>query len=147
MFGVKINEFDNSDGTIKTFNKIFIRTILGKSLGAYVEIDSIVDNEGEFGGNPFVRYLKFYDKNWNFLRKTPHDFGESNFYNNEDFIANERIRFKYIAKDLYGDTITKAYSIKDLAEKMNVGIQIIRSKLLNKTINKKYPFTIIVVEI
>lgn len=150
MFGQKINEFDNSDGTIKSFNKIFIRTTLGKSLGAYVEIGDIVENKRSFGSSPFVRYLRFYDRNWNFLRETEFDFGQNNFISNQDFVQEGSIRFKYIARDLDGNLLAVGYNLRQLSDKLNCSENFVKDRVkqkVDKNTNTKHKFNITRVEL
>lgn len=129
MFGVKINEFDNSDGTIESFNKIFPATTLGVSLGKYVEIGEIVETKRKFESSPFVRYLNFYNADFEPLGSEPHDFGERNFFNNEDFLEADTVKFKYFAKDLDGNIIAKAYNCEELARKLGCHVSVIKRRL------------------
>lgn len=125
MLGVKINKFDNSNGTVKSFNEIFPATKLNEDEYVDVEILSIVDTT-IISGSVYTRNLKVGDK---IIR---HDFGESNFYNNEDFIAAENVRFKYLASDLDGNRLARGYSAKELADKLEVDVGVIKRRLINK---------------
>ena len=129
MFGVKINEFDNSDGTIESFNNIFPKTLLENSYGNYVEIGNIVENEKTKISNPFIRHIKFYNKNWKFLNEIELNFGQNNFLNASDMIAEGNIRFKYIAIDLNGDFLAKGYNRKEIASKIGCGTDVINDRL------------------
>ena len=132
MFGVKINEFDNSDGTRETFNKMFPNTTLGDTCGKYVEIGDIVDFKYMSQGNPFIRELIFFDHNYNEIGRMNHDFGEQNFYNNEDFVASEKVKFKYYARDLDGKVIAKAYSQEELANMLGCNESVIKRRMIKK---------------
>lgn len=145
MFGEKINEFDNSNGTIESFNKIFPRTILGKSLGAYVEIGNIVEYKKDFGSSTFVRYLSFYDNNWNLLRKTEFDFGYNNFIDSKDFVQEGLVRYKYIAKDLNNNLLAIDYNLEQLSKKLNCSENLAKNRVkqkVNKNTDTKYKFNI-----
>ena len=67
MFGEKILEFDNSEGTVDSFNKIFPNTPL-KGEGN-VEILGITEN----AGSVYIRDIKVNEE------IIPFDFGENNF--------------------------------------------------------------------
>lgn len=129
MFGLKINEFDNSDGTVDSFNKAFPKTGIVEREDYYVEIGSIVERENMFESSPYVRYLRIYDGDYNLKTKVEHDFGESNFYYNEDFIASDKIQFKYCAKDLNGVVLAKGYSCEEVARKLGCHISVIKRRL------------------
>lgn len=131
MFGQKINEFDNSDGTIDSFNKIFPQTTLDSSCGKYVEIGDIVEHKNMFNTSPFVRVLKFYDVDWNLICESAHDFGQNNFLNIENYCIDGFIRFKYFAKDLDGKIIEKAYNFEELAEKLNCSVNYVKRRFSN----------------
>jgi len=135
MFGVKINELDNSDGTIQSFNKIFPRTPLENSCAKYVEIGDIVKFDYISQGSPFIRELIFFDHNYKEINRVDHDFGESNFHNNEDYLVDNNIRFKYFVKDLNGNVIAKAYNWDDLAEKLNCDVGILKRRFNRKIKN------------
>ena len=136
MFGVKINEFDNSDGTIETFNKTFPHTPMGLARGIYVEIGDIVEFKYMSQGSPFIREVIFFDENFKELERINHDFGEQNFYDNEDFTANEKIKYKYYARDLDGKLLAKAYSGKELADLLGCNESVIKRRLVNRvTVN------------
>lgn len=119
MFGVKINEFDNSLGTVKDFNKIFPNTPLSGE--GDVEILDIVEGRNDV-------YIRNISVNGQVFA---HDFGSSNFLYNEDFLISEKIRFKYFAKDVNGVIIAKAYNFKQLAEKLNVSTSFTKSRFVN----------------
>ena len=145
MFGVKINEFDNSDGTIETFNKIFPRTPLENSCAKYVEIGDIVKFAYISQGSPFLRKLIFFDHNYKEINRVDYDFGESNFYDNQDYLVDTNIRFKYFAKDLDGNVIAKAYNYEDLAKQLNCNVGTVKRRLDNgiKDVSlTKYLFTV-----
>ena len=150
MFGVKINQFDNSDGTIEVFNKIFPKTPLENSSAVYVEIGDIVLKDRIFQSNLFLRKLELYDKEWNKINELEYDFGEKNFYDNEDFIASNYVRFKYYARDLDGNIIARGYSFEELAKKMNCGVEFVKNIFvynLENLNNKKYSFTVTRIEL
>ena len=136
MLGIKINEFDNSDGTIKSFNKIFPMTQL-KGEGD-VEILDIVDS-GNFSNNLYMRNVEVNGKS----RK--HDFGESNFYDSSGFNMEENVRFKYSARNLEGTLLATAYNQADLAKKLECHINIIKRRLIdtvNSSSGSKYLFNV-----
>ena len=135
MFGVKINEFDNSNGTIQSFNKIFPRTPLENSCAKYVEIGDIVKFTYISQGSPFLRELIFFDHNYKEINRVDHDFGESNFHDNEDYLVDNNIRFKYFVKDLNGNVIAKAYNWDDLAKKINCDVGILKRRFNRKIKN------------
>jgi hypothetical protein len=128
MFGERINEFDNSDGTIESFNRIFPRTTLGNSLGKYVEIKDTVSTENAFGENLFIKYLRFYDKDFNFILEAKHDFGRYNFIDSKEYVNDCMVKFKYIAKDLDNKVIAVAYGWKELAKKLGVGLNTVKAR-------------------
>jgi hypothetical protein len=132
MFGVKINEFDNSDGRIETFNRTFPKTTLGDSYGFYVEIGDIVESKHMSQASPFIRELIFFDKKYKEIGRLNHDFGQNNFYENEDYLIDNNIRFKYFVKDLNGNVIAKAYNWNDLAKKLNCDVGILKRRFKNK---------------
>jgi hypothetical protein len=132
MFGVKINEFDNSDGTIETFNKTFPQTPMGLARGEYVEIGDIAEFKYMSQGSPFIRELIFFDHNYNEIDRMNHDFGQNNFYNNDDFTANEKVKYKYYAKDFDGKVLAKAYSGKELADLLGCNESVIKRRLVKK---------------
>jgi hypothetical protein len=80
----------------------------------------------------FIRELIFFDHNYNEIGRMNHDFGENNFMNNEDFLANEKVRFKYYARDLDGKVICKAYSTEELAELLGCHTSVIKRRLISK---------------
>jgi hypothetical protein len=133
MFGVKINQFDNSDGTIESFNGIFPNTpICGE--GGFVEILDIVD-KGKFNNDVYVRYVSINGEIEEF------DFGKANFLNNEDFLLCDRIRFKYFAKDLKGKIIGVAFNMDDLAKQLKCDVGVIKNRLVKNVDEKSYtPF-------
>jgi hypothetical protein len=132
MFGVKINEFDNSDGTIETFNKTFPQTPMGLARGEYVEIGDIAEFKYMSQGSPFIRELIFFDHNYREIERINHDFGEQNFYNSEDFTASEKVKFKYYARDLNGKVIAKAYSQEELANILGCNESVIKRRMVKK---------------
>ena len=129
MLGVKINEFDNSDGTIKSFNRIFPKTPLEGE--GDVEILDIVDR-GHFSNNLYMRNIEVNGE------KIEHDFGEGNFYNNVDFIGNDSVQFKYFAKNFNGEVLAVAYKCSELASKMDCNISVIKRRLI-KTVDAESP--------
>jgi hypothetical protein len=137
MFGVKINEFDNSDGRIETFNRTFPKTTLGDSYGFYVEIGDIVESKHMSQASPFIRELIFFDKKYKEIGRLNHDFGQKNFYDSEDFTANDKIKYKYYARDLDGNLLAKAYSFDELASKLNCNVNLVKRRLIKK-IEKGY---------
>lgn len=126
MFGLKINEFDNSDGKLKTFNTIFPMTPLDGSEDMDVEILNIHEPDNKFGSNPFIRNVLVGNE------IMVVDFGEQNFVNNVDFMESEKVRFKYYARDLQGNVIAIGYNCKDLAKKLGCSDQIIKKRLVEK---------------
>lgn len=118
MFGLKIMEFDNSDGTVESFNEVFFNTPLdGKG---EVEILGITRFNK---GNLYMRDILYNGKIFAL------DFGEQNFVN-PNYFAEDKTRFKYIAKNLDDKIIATAFNIKDLAEKLGCGESIIKSRLV-----------------
>lgn len=150
MFGVKINEFDNSDGTIETFNKVFPRTPLENSCAKYVEIGDIVSFDYISQGSPFIRELIFFDENYKEINRVDHNFGESNFHDNQDYLVESNIRFKYFAKDLNGNVIAKAYNWDDLAEELNCTLGMVKRRF-NREIKdveqSEHPFIVTRIEL
>jgi hypothetical protein len=124
MLGQKINEFDNSDGTIETFNKIFPHTKLTGD--GYVEILGISESENVFTSSPFIRDL---DINGTIIK---HDFGSQNFLNFTDFQEADNVRFKYYARDLAGNLLAVAYNCDDLAKKLGVDVGVIKRRLVTE---------------
>jgi hypothetical protein len=95
----------------------------------HVEILDIVDTENLLTQNMFVRNIEV---NGNLFE---HDFGRNNFFNNEDFLQADNVRFKYYAKDLDGETIATAYNCEELAEKLGCHVSVIKRRLA-KEINR-----------
>lgn len=120
MFGTKINEFDNSLGTIEDFNRIFPNTPLQGN--GNVEILDIVEIRQS---DVYVRNL---DVNGTIIA---HDFGSNNFLFSEDFAMSDKIRFKYHAKDFNGRLIAVAYNFKQLANKLNVTVNFVKKRFAN----------------
>lgn len=118
MFGVKIREFDDSDGSVESFNKIFPNTPL-EGVGK-VEILGITQVNN---GNVYMRDVSFNDKIFII------DFGEQNFVNPNYFIE-DKVRFRYTAKDFNDKILATALNIKDLAEKLGCGESIVKSRLV-----------------
>lgn len=113
MIGLKINEFDNSPGTVKDFNKIFTETPLNFHDNVEIEIEilDIVD-KGFYSNNVFLRNVKVGEH-----QIIEHDFRGELYYLNEDFFENN-VRFKYQAKDKDGNVIAKSYTIQDMSKKI-----------------------------
>jgi hypothetical protein len=133
MLGVKINQFDNSDGKIETFNKIFSKTpLFAKDNVKYVEISDIVERENMFNASPFVRYLEFYDVDWNLVTTIEHDFGEQNFVSSDLFVKNGSYRFKYYAYDLNGHFLNSAFNMQELADKMGCNVSTVKQRMKKK---------------
>lgn len=128
MFGIKINEFDNTDGTIESFNKVFPNTPINGA-GGQVEILEIVD-KGRLNNDMYTRYVDINGEVIEF------NFGAANFLDNEDFLLCDRIRFKYYAKDLDGKTVGVAFNMNDLAKQLNCDVGVIKNRLVN-TVNEK----------
>jgi hypothetical protein len=150
MFGTKINEFDNSDGTLDSFNKIFPKTTIGESCGKYVEIGDIVERKNMFAASPFVRYLDFYDGDFNKINRVIHDFGENNFINNEDYDIDGSIRFKYIARGLDGTVLAKAYNFEELAQKLQCSVNSVKRRIkkpIDENTNTDLKFNITRIEL
>lgn len=126
MFGTKINEFDNSDGKLSTFNNIFPRTPLEGSEDMDVEILNIHEPDNKFGQNPFIRNVLVGNE------IIIMDFGQENFINNVDFLEAEKVRFKYYARDLQGNVIATGYNCVDLAQKLGCSEQVIKKRLVKK---------------
>tara|TARA_R100000951_G_scaffold101420_1_gene92991 strand:+ start:44399 stop:44827 length:429 start_codon:yes stop_codon:yes gene_type:complete len=123
MLGIKINEFDNSDGTILAFNKIFPKTLLEGE--GNVEIGDIVDSKDLTKQSAYVRLLEVNGV------EQEHDFGENNFYNNEDFLIADNVRFKYQAKDLSGTVLAQAFNCNDLADELDCHVSVIKRRLIS----------------
>ena len=141
MLGKRINEFDNTDKTIESFNKLFPKTPLDTQ--GYVEILEITDTGNIFTQNLFVRDINVNGK------IVSHDFGRDNFA--EDlFPMEEKIRFRYFARDLNGNLLASAYNIKDLAEKLNCGIAIVKNRLahpVTESFSSKHLFNVSRIEL
>lgn len=136
MLGIKIKEFDNSDGKIDTFNIIFKNTPISVSDKVeYVEIGGIVKKNKNCISSPFVRNLILLDKNYKTIGQTEHDFGKTSYYGNFVFASENNIRFKYIARDLEGELLAVAYNMDELADKMNCKVNFIK-KIVNRKIKK-----------
>lgn len=136
MLGKKIIEFNNTDGTVESFNRIFPKTPL--DIEGYVEILEITDTGNIFTQNLFVRDIKLNNEVFS------HDFGRDNFAE-DSFPMEEKIRFKYFARDLNGNLLATAYNIKDLAEKLNCGIAIVKNRLahpINENFSSKHLFNV-----
>lgn len=133
MFGLKLIEFDNSDGTIKSFNKIFPNTPLTGD--GHVEILEIT----EFNkGNLYIRDISVDGKVFAF------DFGQKNFVNPAYFME-EKVRFKYVVENLEEKVIAVAYNIKDLSKKIGYSESVIKNILSNSMPNElrvRYNFNI-----
>jgi hypothetical protein len=126
MFGVKINEFDNSDGKLSTFNAIFPKTPLEGDGNVDVEILNIHEPDNKFGQSPFIRNVLIGN------RIVTMNFGEENFVNNVDFLETDRVRFKYYARDLEGKVIASSYNCAELAKKLGCSEQVIKKRLVQK---------------
>jgi len=123
MFGLKINEFDNSNGSVEVFNKIFPKTLLEGE--GYVEILNIVDSKGLTNSSVYVRMISVDGEMMKF------DFGEGNFHNNEDFAIADNVRFKYKAKDLDGKVVAQAYNCDNLAKELGCHVSVIKRRLIS----------------
>jgi len=133
MFGLKLIEFDNSNGTVESFNEIFPNTPLTGS--GHVEILKIT----EFNkGNLYIRDISVDGKVFAF------DFGQKNFVNPAYFME-EKVRFKYVVENLEEKVIAVAYNIKDLSKKIGHSESVIKNILSNSMPNElrvKYNFNI-----
>lgn len=129
MFGLKINEFDNSDGKLSTFNSIFPRTPLEGDDNVDVEILNIHEPDNKFGQSPFIRNILVGN------RIITMNFGEENFINNVDFLEADKVRFKYYARDLEGKVIASGYNCAQLAKRLGCSEQVIKKRLVQK-VNK-----------
>lgn len=67
MIGEKINEFDKSDGTVETFNEMFLNKLDYKNV--LIEIGDIVGR-----GKETVRRLSVYNKNNYLIETIEYDF-------------------------------------------------------------------------
>jgi len=122
MFGKKINEFDNSNGTVEEFNKIFPKTPLDSE--GYVEILDITDVNNVYRQNLYARDISINGV------IVSHDFGRDNFV--EELVPiGDKIRFKYFAFDLDGRLLGVAYNTKDLADKLGCGVAVVKNRLVN----------------
>lgn len=130
MLGLKINEFDNTDGTLESFYKIFKNLELQTCKKTkYVEIGDIVEERTFFMNNPCRRELIFYDENYKKIDSYNYDFGKHFFYENFVFSDHKKIKYKYVSRDLEGKVLAVAYSMEEMAKKMNCNQNIIRNKL------------------
>lgn len=139
MFGLKINEFDNSDGTVLAFNEIFPNTPLEGFEGTNVEILDIVENRDLTKANLFVRNIS----RRGFVQQ--HDFGCNNFFNNEDFLEADNVRFKYYARDLDGTVLATAYNFNELSEKLEIHPSVLKKQFkitVDKNSNVKHKINI-----
>lgn len=133
MFGSKILEFDNTDGSVESFNKVFPNTPLNGS--GQVEILEITEFNN---GNLYIRDINLNGVIFAF------DFGQNNFINS-NYFAEDKTRFKYVARDLRGNIIATAFNIKELAAKMGCGESTIKNKLVKPAIcayEVKHPFNV-----
>ena len=110
MFGEKIIEFDNSEGTIEDFNRIFPSTPLEGE--GDVEIHGIVDSE-IYTSTVFRKEVEVNGV------VTELDFGYANFINKQSFVDGS-IRFKYFARDEDGNVLATAKNFKELGKKMQL---------------------------
>jgi len=120
MFRLKIMEFDNTDGTVESFNKIFPNTPLDGA--GEVEILGIATFNN---GNLYMRDVSFNGKVFTL------DFGEQNFVN-PNYFAEDKTRFKYVAKDVNDKIIATAFNIKELSEKLGCGESIVKTRLVKR---------------
>jgi hypothetical protein len=120
MFGLKIMEFDNTDGTVESFNKIFSNTPLDGT--GEVEILGITRFNN---GNLYMRDISLNGEVFAL------DFGEQNFVN-PNYFAEDKTRFKYVAKDINDKTIATAFNIKELSEKLGCGESIVKTRLVKR---------------
>lgn len=136
MFGTKVNEFDNSDGTIKSFNEIFPNTPLEGE--GDVEILDIVDSN-IFTSTVFNRDIEINGV------VVQHDFGFNNFIDNQDFLEADNVRFKYLAKDLDEKVIARGFTFDELAEQLNVKVNIVKRRInvtVDNTMNPYHKFNV-----
>jgi hypothetical protein len=120
MFGLKIMEFDSTDGTVESFNKIFSNTPLDGT--GEVEILGITRFNN---GNLYMRDISLNGEVFAL------DFGEQNFVN-PNYFAEDKTRFKYVAKDINDKTIATAFNIKELSEKLGCGESIVKTRLVKR---------------
>jgi hypothetical protein len=118
MFGKKIREFDNSDGTVESFNRIFPDTPLQGT--GHVEILGIADTQRDV-------YVRDVDINGVVV---PFDFGKNNFHNTA-LMFEDAVRFKYTAVSLDNKILATAYNIRDLSEKLGCGESVVKNRLFN----------------
>lgn len=136
MIGEKINQFDKSDGTVKSFNKIFPETPLKAHTGI-LEIGSIVGV-----GQETKRHIKLFtdDMEGNEVVK---DFElDLSLVKEEDteetgakkLAVKDRFtrKFKYTAIDLKGNVLETADTINDLADKMKVPRSVVADRVHTK---------------
>ena len=138
MFGLKITEFDNSDGTVESFNRVFPNTPLD-GVGE-VEILGITKINN---GNVYIRDVSLNG------RVFALDFGEQNFVN-PNYFAEDKTRFKYVAKDISNKIIATAFNIKELSEKLGCSESIVKIRLLKSVDHKsetRYLFNVTRTEI
>ncbi len=135
MFGEKIIEFDNSEGTIEDFNRIFPSTPLEGE--GDVEIHGIVDSE-IYTSTVFRKEVEVNGV------VTELDFGYANFINKQSFVDGS-IRFKYFARDEDGNVLATAKNFKELGKKMNCSENIVKSRFksgFNPTTQKNHQFNV-----
>ena len=133
MLGLKIRQFDNSDGTVESFNNLFPNTPIKGS--GYVEILGIPDINK---GNLYVRDISLNGKIFEM------DFGEQNFMN-PSYFTEDKIRFRYIARNLKGEILGIANNIKDLSQKLGCSESIVKNRLVKPVLNEsdtKYAFNV-----
>lgn len=138
MFGLKIRQFDNSDGSVNSFNTLFPNTPI-KGDG-YVEILGITDINK---GNLYVRDISLNGKIFEM------DFGEKNFMN-PSYFTEDKIRFRYTARNLKGKILGTANNIKDLSQKLGCSESIIKNRLVEPIMSEsetKYAFNVTRIEL
>lgn len=136
MLGQKINEFDNTNGLVNDFDKIFFKNKLsGFRHDEEVEILSIdIDKE-----SCLSRLVKVGN---NIITV---DFDNYHYDNNEDF-KQEKTRFKYMAKSLDGTILARGYTFEQLSEKLGVNVLTIKNRFKNpigEFSNSKHKFNIL----
>lgn len=118
MFGQKINEFDKSDGSVESFNRIFPNTPI--NVAGYVEILGITEDKND-------TYTRDIDLNGKIIS---FDFGKNNFLN-PIYALEDVARFKYTAISLDNKILATAFNMKDLAAKLGCGEAVIKNRLFN----------------
>lgn len=118
MLGQKINEFDNSQGLVRDFDRIFFKNKLSgfreneevEILGIDIESGSCLNRHVRIGNRELT--VSF-----------------DNYFNdeNEDY-QQEKTRFKYFVKDLDGTVLARGYSFDELAQTLNISVAVLKKR-------------------